>query len=104
MSQVSSRNRTPNLLLRAQNLKVNPRSFELDINASQACSIIDSIVFNLGYQIRSRHALLKMVSGTKKEEDKSVDNINILLITSTSLMVFSCIMEVLIYFLYNNRV
>ena len=27
----------PNLLLRAQNLKVNPRSFELDINASQAC-------------------------------------------------------------------
>ena len=37
MSQVLSRNRTPNLLLRAQNLKVNPRSFELDINASQAC-------------------------------------------------------------------
>ena len=35
--RITSRNITPNLLLRAQNLKVNPRSFELDINASQAC-------------------------------------------------------------------
>ena len=46
-----------------------------------------------------------MLTGkTKKEEDKSFDNINILLITSTCLMVFSCIMEVLMYFLYNNKV
>ena len=26
-----------------------------------------------GYQIRSRHAILKLVSGTKKEEDQSFD-------------------------------
>ena len=56
-----------------------------------------------GYQIRSRHAILKLVTGTKKEEDHSFDNINILLITSTILMVFSCVMEVLMYFLYNDK-
>ena len=58
----------------------------------------------LGYQIRSRHAFLKMLTGTKKEEDRSFDNINILLIASTILMVLSCVMEVIIYFLYNNKV
>ena len=58
----------------------------------------------LGYQIRSRHALLKMLTGTKKEEDQSFDNINTLLITSTSMIVLSCVMEVLMYFLYNNKV
>ena len=57
-----------------------------------------------GYQIRSRHAILKLVSGTKKEEDQSFNNINTLLITSTILMAFSCVMEVLMYFLYNNKV
>ena len=45
-----------------------------------------------------------MLTGTKPKEDESFDNINILLITSTSLMTFSCIMEVLMYFLYNNKV
>ena len=34
---MTSRDISPNLVLRAQNLKVNLRSFELDINASQAC-------------------------------------------------------------------
>ena len=34
---MTSRNTSPNLLLRAQNLKVILRLFELDINASQAC-------------------------------------------------------------------
>ena len=57
-----------------------------------------------GYQIRSRHALLKMLTGTKEKEDLSFDNINTLLITSTSLIVLSCVMEVCIYFLYNNKV
>ena len=57
-----------------------------------------------GYQIRSRHAILKLVSGTKQEEDQSFDNINTLLITSTILMILSCIMEVVMYFLYNNKV
>ena len=57
-----------------------------------------------GYQIRSRHFLLKKLIGTKPEEDLSFDNVNTLLITSTSVMIFSCIMEVLMYFLYNNKV
>ena len=57
-----------------------------------------------GIQIRKRHALLKMVTGTKQEEDESFYNINTLLITSTSLMILSCVMEVLVYFLYNNKV
>ena len=34
---MTSRTTFPNPLLRAQNLKVIPRSFELDIIASQAC-------------------------------------------------------------------
>ena len=34
---MTPRNISPNLLLRAQNLKVNLRLFELDIKASQAC-------------------------------------------------------------------
>ena len=45
-----------------------------------------------------------MLTGTKKEEDQSFDNINKLLIISTSLLVLSCVMEVLMYFLYNNKV
>ena len=57
-----------------------------------------------GYQIRSRHAFLKMLTGTKKEEDLSFANVNTLLITSTVMMVISCVMEVLMYFLYNNKV
>ena len=56
-----------------------------------------------GYQIRSRHFILKAVSVTYPEEDRSFDNINTLLITSTSVMMISCIMEVMIYFLYNNQ-
>ena len=45
-----------------------------------------------------------MVTGTKQEEDESFYIINTLLITSTSLMILSCVMEVLVYFLYNNKV
>ena len=45
-----------------------------------------------------------MVSGTKQEEDESFDNINTLIIISTSVMILSCVMEVLMYFLYNNKV
>ena len=48
--------------------------------------------------------MLKLVSVTKSEEDESFDNINTLLITSTSLMILSCVMEVLMYFIYNNKV
>ena len=61
-------------------------------------------IATLGYQIRSRHAFLKMLTGTKKEEDQSFDNINNLLIISTSVMILSCVMEILMYFLYNNKV
>ena len=45
-----------------------------------------------------------MLTGTKKEEDQSFDNINKLMIGSTILMVLSCVMEVLMYFLYNEKV
>ena len=62
------------------------------------------LIFILGYQIRSRHAILKLVSVTKKEEDQSFDKINTLLVSSTILIVLSCVMEVLMYFLYNNKV
>ena len=41
---------------------------------------------------------------TKPEEELSFENINILILVSTSLMIFSCIMEVLTFFLYSNRV
>ena len=45
-----------------------------------------------------------LTGATKKVEDLSFENINNLLITSTILMVLSCIMEVLIYFIYDNKV
>ena len=45
-----------------------------------------------------------MLTGTKKEEDWSFDNINTLLITSTIMMVLSCVMEILMYYIYNNKV
>ena len=45
-----------------------------------------------------------MLIGTKPEEELSFENINILILVSTSLMIFSCIMEVLTFFLYSNRV
>ena len=46
-----------------------------------------------------------MLTGTtKQKEDQSFDNINTLLITSTVLMILSCIMEVVMYYLYNNKV
>ena len=44
------------------------------------------------------------MSVTKPEEDESFDNIHTLLITSTSVMIISCAMEVLMYLLYNNKV
>ena len=37
-----------------------------------------------------------MVTGTKPEEDRSLDNINNLLISSTSVMIFCCVMEVIL--------
>ena len=47
--RMTSRNISPNLLLRAQNLKVYPRSFELDINASPACFKMFSIIFQFTF-------------------------------------------------------
>ena len=45
-----------------------------------------------------------MLIGTKPEEDLSFENINILILVSTSLMIFSCFMEFLTFYLYNNKV
>lgn len=56
------------------------------------------------YKIRSRHLFLRMLIGTKLEEDQSFDNINNLLIIITSTIVFSCLMETFLYFLYNQQV
>ena len=47
---------------------------------------------------------LKMLTGTRADEDESYDNIIISMTVSTVLMVFISIMEALTYFLYNNKV
>ena len=47
---------------------------------------------------------LKMLTGTRADEDESYDNIIICMTVSTVLMVFISIMEALTYFLYNNKV
>ena len=47
---------------------------------------------------------LKMLTGTRADEDESYDNIIICISVSTVLMVFTSIMEALAYFLYNNKV
>ena len=58
----------------------------------------------LGYQVRSRHLLLKILTGTKPEEDLSYDNINICIIVGTVSLIFTSVMEMLTYYLYNNKV
>ena len=47
---------------------------------------------------------LKMLTGTRADEDESYDNIIICISVSTVLMVFTSIMEALTYFLYSNKV
>jgi len=59
---------------------------------------------NLGCQVISRHRFLKMLTGTRADEDESYDNIIICISVSTLLMVFTSIMEALTYFLYSNKV
>ena len=65
---------------------------------------IFSLLYTLGYQVISRHMFLKMLTGTRADEDESYDNIIICMSVSTVLMVFTSIMEALTYFLYSNKV
>ena len=58
----------------------------------------------IGYQVRSRHLFLEMLTGALHEEKQSFENINICILVSTSLMVFTSIMEALAFYLYNNKV
>ena len=76
-------------------------------NIEMACSLYINHFFSLvmlvplwytGYKIRSRHFFLRMLIGTKPEEDESFDNINILLIVITLTMVFTCLMETFLFF------
>ena len=62
------------------------------------------VYYTLGYQVISRHKFLKMLTGTRADEDESYDNMIICISVSTVLMVFIIIMEALTYFLYNNKV
>ena len=57
-----------------------------------------------GYKVRTRHFFLRMLIGTKPEEDESFDTINNLLIIITLTLIFSCLMETFFYFLYNHQV
>ena len=52
----------------------------------------------------SRHRFLKMLTGTRADEDESYDNVIICMTVSTVLMVITSIMEAITYFLYNNKV
>ena len=45
-----------------------------------------------------------MLTGALPEEKQSYDNINMCILVSTSLMVFTSIMEALTFYLYNNKV
>jgi len=45
-----------------------------------------------------------MITGTTEKEDESFENVKTLLISCNSMMILFCIMEVLMYFLYNNKV
>ena len=58
----------------------------------------------IGYQVRYRHLFLEMLTGALPEEKQSFENINICILVSTSLMVFTSIMEALTFYLYNNKV
>lgn len=60
--------------------------------------------FLLAHQVSARHALLRKVTGTKPEEDLSYHNMLTFQTVGTSLLVFASVMEVLVFFVYNNKV
>ena len=62
------------------------------------------MLIKIGYQVKSRHLFLEMLTGALPEEKHSFENINICILVSTSLMVFTSIMEALTFYLYNNKV
>ena len=45
-----------------------------------------------------------MLTGTKPEEDLSYGNINICIVVGTVSLIFTSVMEILTYYLYNNKV
>ena len=45
-----------------------------------------------------------MLTGTKPEEDLSYGNINICIVVGTVSIMFTSVMEMLTYYLYNNKV
>ena len=55
-------------------------------------------------QINSRHIFLKSLIGTKEEEDYSYENANSLLWTTTCLFFLFSVLEVVFFYLYNNKV
>ena len=62
------------------------------------------LLTNSGYQIRSRHSLLKSLIGTKLEEDQSFESINNCLLYINIIMLLCCAMETVSYYIYNNKV
>ena len=58
----------------------------------------------LGYKINRRHNFLLKLLGTKREEDVSYYNANVLMTAVTSCLFLFCILEVSCYFLYNKKV
>ena len=54
--------------------------------------------------VNERHKFLQRLIGTKPEEDISLDSVNTLSITITTLMVVVSSLEITFYFIYNNQV
>ena len=56
------------------------------------------------HKIQERHLFLQQFKGTKAVEDQSLENINNCNIVFTILLILSILLELLFFFLYNNKV
>ena len=62
------------------------------------------IIFCLVYNIRERHLFIQKFIGTKEEEDISMVNGLIVLMSASTCLLVSSILEVIFYFMYNRKV
>ena len=82
-------------------------------NTEMAWSLSINILFSLvmmiplwytEHKIQERHLFLQQFKGTKAVEDQSLENINNCNIVFTILLILSILLELLFFFLYNNKV
>ena len=62
------------------------------------------MIFRLVRQINSRHAFLIRFTGTKEKENQSHTNANEFNLWITLTTILCCVLEIILYFVYNRLV